>query len=85
MPDTVETAVTYYTKKAGDISRQLGLAGIGVIWVFRVTSGQTPSLGEIGAIPRIFYCPLLLIVISLGLDALQYIIGAIVWAFPYFE
>ena len=81
---TVEDAVSYYTKQAGDISRQLGLAGIGVIWVFRVTSGQPPLPGEIGAIPHIFRCPLLLIVISLGLDALQYIIGSIVWAIPYF-
>jgi hypothetical protein len=73
MPETVEDHIAYYTQKAGDLTRQLGLAGIGVIWLFRftTTSGLT--------IPTEFSLPAALIVLSLALDLTQYLVGISFW------
>lgn len=59
--------------KAGDISRQLGFAGIALIWHFRES-----STGSV-IVSREFLPAAILIVIGLGLDWLQYITGSAVW------
>ena len=41
-PTTVEDEVVYHTGKAGDIVRQLGLAGLAVVWLFHL-SAVSPS------------------------------------------
>jgi hypothetical protein len=73
MPETVEDQISYYTQKAGDLSRQLGLAGIAVIWLFKVSSGS------VAVISQQFSLPFALIISSLGLDLLQYFAGIVLW------
>lgn len=70
-----EAKSTYYelTGKASDVNRQLGFAGIAIVWIFcSVKNGMLN-------IPEKLILPTLLIVISLGFDLLQYISGSIVW------
>jgi hypothetical protein len=69
----VREAYYFYTGKTSDIIRYLGLAGIGIIWIFRMESGDDIS------IPRILLLPTILLVIGLGLDLLQYVAGSIIW------
>ncbi len=64
--ETVESAVGFYSEKAGDISRQLGLAGIAVIWLFSE-----------GKIPAAFHPPLFLILLSLFLDVFHYVFATL--------
>lgn len=63
----------YYSGKASDILRQLGFAGIALIWVFKVESnggyGIAPELLPVG-----FW-----IVVALGLDFFQYLLGTAFW------
>jgi hypothetical protein len=63
----------YYTEKLSDICRYLGLAGIGIVWLFRVEAGGKLSL------PRELIWPTILLIAGLGLDLLHYIAGSLVW------
>jgi len=63
----------YNSRKAGDICRNLGLAGLALIWAFRVA---TPD-GVV--IPQDMRWAGILLVAGLGFDFLQYVIGAIIW------
>ncbi len=63
-----------YSKKTSDILRYLSLAGIGVIWIFRVQSGNIFSL------PKQLILPIFLLILSLVLDFLQYVAGSIIWS-----
>jgi hypothetical protein len=63
----------YYSEKLSDITRYLGLAGIGIIWIFRV--GESGKL----SLPRDLICPTILLIAGLGLDLLHYIAGSLVW------
>jgi len=63
----------YNSAKASDISRNLGLAGLALIWAFRVTGDAKPT------IPGDLRWAAVLLVVGLGLDFLQYILGTIVW------
>ena len=72
-PSTIEDEVSYYTEKAGDINRKLGLSGIAIIWFYRfITEKEILLPGELK-------WPLGLIMISLVIDALQYSGGTILW------
>ena len=64
----------YYSGKASEIVRQLGLAGIAVIWVFKNSDISKEKL-----IPNDLSLPAALIVIGLGLDLLHYIAGTLIW------
>jgi len=66
-------AYYFYTKKTSDIVRYLALAGIGIIWIFRIESGDDIS------IPRTLLLPTILLVFGLGFDLLQYVAGSIIW------
>jgi hypothetical protein len=69
--------ITDRTAKLGDIIRQLALAGIGIIWIFKKdVAGQA-------AIPRDLFRPGILIITSLALDLLQYTITSILWIAYY--
>lgn len=62
-----------YTSKASEITRQLGLAGIAVVWVFKIGQGAEYSVpGEL--IP-----PALMLITGLTLDLLHYVAGAALW------
>lgn len=66
----------YYeaTGKVSDIVRQLGLAGIGVIWILRSGTGN----GVIKFPPSLI-CPLGLFVLILASDLLQYTYKSLLW------
>ncbi|HYH81295.1 MAG TPA: hypothetical protein VEX86_15935 [Longimicrobium sp.] len=66
---------SYYTHsgKASDVLRQLAVAGIGVIWVFKADAQG------VMAIPAPLLLPALLLVAGLFLDLLQYVLAALVW------
>ena len=67
----------YYeaSDKASDIVRQLGLAGIAIIWIFRVGD-------ENGGVKFTNYLlwPLGLFVVSLFCDLLQYLYKSLLWS-----
>ncbi len=59
--------------KTSDLIRQLGLAGIAVIWIFKFEVQGTPK------IPQALLLPLGLIVVGLVFDLLQYAIATSIW------
>jgi hypothetical protein len=64
-----------FSAKASEISRHLNLAGIAIIWIFRIgdkSGGVTFS--------ALLLWPLGGFVIALVLDLLQYIYGSIAWS-----
>jgi hypothetical protein len=63
---------SYYTGKTSDIVRQLGFAGIAVVWVFK-----TDISGRQVVSPELLPAALL-IVIGLTLDLLHYVGGSLV-------
>ena len=65
----------FHSGKTSDLIRQLGLAGIAVIWVFKFSSSAPPK------IPQDLLLPLLLIVFGLTCDLLQYAVAAAIWGF----
>ena len=62
------------TGKVSDIVRQIGLAGLAVIWVFRT---QVQGGGQV--IPRQLFLAGTLILLSLSVDLLQYASASIIW------
>ncbi|HKQ07931.1 MAG TPA: hypothetical protein VJ464_22585 [Blastocatellia bacterium] len=63
----------FFTGKVSDIVRQLGLAGIGLVWVFKIDVGGRP------VVPPDLATAAKWIVIGLGFDLLQYVYGALAW------
>ncbi len=63
----------YFSGKTSDIVRQLGFAGIALIWIFKNdTDGQQ-------LVPAELVPPATLIVVALIFDLLHYISGTAVW------
>jgi hypothetical protein len=69
----------YYSGKASEISRSLGLGGIAIIWIFRNPDEKSLALLQKPLLPRELLYPLGCLVISLLLDLLQYVIGYSLW------
>lgn len=71
----------FFTGKLSDINRQLSFAGIAIIWIFK-----NETDGNIN-IPNELIIPIILFVISLMLDFVQYVYGATAWTifFRYHE
>lgn len=63
----------FYSGKTSDLVRQLGLAGIAVVWIFKRDVQGVPKL------PNELLLPLGLIIVGLALDLLQYAIATSVW------
>jgi hypothetical protein len=63
-----------YSGKASDLARQLGFAGIAIIWVFKNEATE-----QSGLLPREFLWPGVFIVATLGMDLLHYVIGSLMW------
>ena len=63
----------FYSGKTSDLVRQLGLAGIAVIWIFKYEVQGVPK------IPEALSLPLLLIVLGLAFDLLQYAVATSIW------
>ena len=70
----VQNRYIYYSKTASAICRQLGFAGIALVWIFR--SDTT----EIYAIPTELVMPSLIIFVALSFDLLQYLSGTVLWS-----
>lgn len=64
----------YFSQKTSDIVRQLGFAGIALIWVFKTDVG-----GGRQVIPPELLPATRFIVIGLALDLLQYVAGTLIW------
>jgi len=64
--------------KASDIVRQISLAGVGLIWIFKSGTGSSLSLD-----PRLLKAAFF-IFLSLLFDFLQYVLGTSIW-FAYFR
>lgn len=63
----------YFTGKASDVIRQLGLAAIALVWLFKVDVAGRPQL------PNLLFVAAYWAVVSLALDLLQYLYGAAAW------
>lgn len=61
------------TGKASEITRQLSLAGIAIIWIFK-NSDTSPHLLD----PFLVF-PLLILSLALLLDLFQYVVGGWTW------
>jgi len=59
---------------ASEVSRQLGFAGIAIIWIFKVDSANNTFV----LAPELYYAGAF-IVLSLALDLLQYLSGSLIW------
>ena len=68
--DFLGKGFSYYTGKVSELARQLSLAGIGIIWLFKGDGSKTPLIH-----PQMRAAAGLLLV-ALILDFLQYVIGA---------
>jgi hypothetical protein len=64
--------------KASDIIRQISLAGVGLIWIFKSGTGASLSLDP-PLLKAAFF-----IFLSLLFDFLQYLLGTAIW-FAYFR
>jgi hypothetical protein len=63
----------FYSGKLSDILRQLGLAGLAIIWVFRIESPRGNSIPR-GLIPAGWF-----LLLGLTADLLHYAAGTIFW------
>ena len=63
----------FYSGKVSDIVRQLGLAGIAVIWLFKIETSNRQR------IPDGLILPGILLLLGLATDLLQYAAGTIIW------
>ncbi len=63
----------FHSGKTSDLVRQLALAGIAVVWLFKYEVLGVPK------IPAQLLTPLVLIVFGLGLDLLQYASATFIW------
>jgi hypothetical protein len=65
----------YYalSAKAGDVARQLALAGIAVVWLFKVDSGGVVTL------PKVLVLPTFAFAISLAMDLMHYLVATVTW------
>lgn len=66
-----------FSSKASDIVRQISLAGVGLIWIFKSGTGTALSLNP-GLLKAAFF-----IFLALLLDFMQYIVGATIWFLYY--
>lgn len=70
-----EARDAYYSHSASasTVARQLGFAGIALVWVFQQPADQLVVL------PAALRAPTILLILGLGLDLLQYAISALLW------
>ena len=63
----------FHSGKTSDLVRQLALAGIAVIWLFKYEVIGVPK------VPTQLLAPLVLIVLGLAFDLLQYAVATGIW------
>lgn len=73
---TLEEAREHYYSHSGsasEVARNLALAGLAVVWIFKVT------VGAVDKVPDDLVAPAALFAAGLGLDLLQYLFSAVLW------
>ena len=75
----LKEAKNYYSEKASDVTRQLNLAGLGIIWIFRV--GGENGGGVLW--DDFFLLPMALLACSLGLELWHYVYFTHEWSSEY--
>jgi hypothetical protein len=73
--DHYRQAAEDFTGLASAAARTLALSGIAIIWIFKQDGENGPQL------PPELLVPAMWLVISLSIDLLQYVTGAVVWTF----
>ena len=63
----------FFSGKTSDIVRQLALAGVAIVWLFKVDVAGIPK------VPAALILPLSLIVGGLALDLLHYAVATCLW------
>jgi hypothetical protein len=63
---------------ASNVNRQLGFAGIAIIWIFKIDQ-KNLATGQV-LLPSDLYIAAVLIAASLLSDLLHYVIGSAIWA-----
>jgi hypothetical protein len=76
--DDAKLAYEDLSGKASDIMRQLGLAGVALVWLFRVDTTNRSLLDTK------LLCAAFFIFLAIIFDFLQYVIGATIW-FRFFR
>lgn len=56
------------------VNRQLSFAGIAVVWIFAMTSGD-----DVIVLPRSLHWPLLFLVAALAFDLFHYAVATLIW------
>ncbi len=74
--DNYKADYYYFTGKASEIVRSLSLAGIAVVWIFKVSHEKIFITVELASAIRCF-------IIALALDLSQYVVGSLIWYFYY--
>jgi hypothetical protein len=72
--ENVREAYETLSSKASEIVRQLSLAGIALVWLFKSGTPEAP------VIEKQLVRAALLIILALFCDLLQYLVGTAVWA-----
>jgi hypothetical protein len=62
-----------HSGSASTVARQLGFAGIALVWIFR--SPENASV----VLPAALQAPAVLLIIGLGFDLMQYAASALIW------
>ncbi len=65
----------YYTGKTSDVTRQLILGGIAIVWLFKATDATTNTT----SLPAIGIWPLITLSAAAMLDICQYFLGGLLW------
>ena len=73
--ENAQSAHKEFSKTASVICRQLGFAGIAIIWVFKVDRAGSPTIAA-GLVVSA-----LLIVAALTFDLLHYVIATLIWGY----
>jgi hypothetical protein len=74
----VEEAKSYYSGKTSDVTRQLTLAGIAVVWILRDGNASPP-------VPSALIPVLAAYVLTLALDILHYTLSTLTWTRCYYK
>lgn len=73
-----------YSTNVSELSRNLSYAGIGIVWIFKQSNAQNLTTATfMNSIPDELRIPLILFVVVLILDLLQYVIQTAIW-YPYY-
>ncbi len=63
----------FHSEKSSEIARNLGFAGIALIWVFKVEVGGEPS------VPSGLLLPAFFLIVGLIFDFLHYVSASLLW------